>query len=142
MADRPAPVTDLAWSPEEARELGAGVLDLWTELLERLPDELVTRERAPLDTAAALALPVPEEPMPTEDVLAYLRELTFEQSLHMGHPAYFAGLKCARDQRLGVEVRERGVAGAGPVAIYASEEAHVVIRRGADMLGLGADVVR
>ena len=87
MADRPAPVTDLAWSPEQARELGAGVLDLWTELLERLPDELVTRERAPLDTAAALALPVPEEPMPTEDVLAYLRELTFEQSLHMGHPA-------------------------------------------------------
>src|ERR671912_2524813 len=75
MADRPAPVTDLAWSPEQARELGAGVLDLWTELLERLPDELVTRERAPLDTAAALALPVPEEPMPTEDVLAYLREL-------------------------------------------------------------------
>ena len=90
MADRPAPVTDLAWSPEQARELGAGVLDLWTELLERLPDELVTRERAPLDTAAALALPVPEEPMPTEEVLAYLRELTFEQSLHMGHPAYFA----------------------------------------------------
>ena len=65
MADRPAPVTDLAWSPEQARELGAGVLDLWAELLERLPDELVTRERAPADTAAALALPVPEEPMAT-----------------------------------------------------------------------------
>ena len=143
-------------------------------------------------------------------MLAHLRELTFEQSLHMGHPAYFAyitgagtvpgaaaeflaaglnqcsggyrlgpgaaeielhlthwlasrfglpegaggmimtggamanfvGLKCARDQRLGIEVRERGVAAAGPVAIYASEEAHVVIRRAADMLGLGADAVR
>ena len=59
-----------------------------------------------------------------------------------GAMANFVGLKCARDQRLGVEVRERGVAAAGPVAIYASEEAHVVIRRGADMLGLGADVVR
>ena len=81
MADRPAPVTD---------ELGAGVLDLWTELLERRPDELVTRERAPLETVAALALPVPEEPMATPEVLAHLRELTFEQSLHMGHPAYFA----------------------------------------------------
>ena len=210
MADRPAPVTDLAWSPEQARELGAGVLDLWTELLERLPDELVTREREPAETAAALALPVPEEPMATPEVLAHLRELTFEQSLHMGHPAYFAyitgagtvpgaaaeflaaglnqclggyrlgpgaaeielhltrwlasrfglpegaggmimtggamanfvGLKCARDQRLGIEVRDRGVAAAGPVAIYASEEAHVVIRRAADMLGLGADCVR
>jgi glutamate/tyrosine decarboxylase-like PLP-dependent enzyme len=210
MADRPAPVTDLAWSPAQARELGEGVLDLWTELLERLPDELVTRERAPVETTAALAQPVPEEPMPTADLLAHLRELTFEQSLHMGHPAYFAyitgagtvpgaaaeflaaglnqclggyrlgpgaaeielhltrwlasrfglpegsggmimtggamanfvGLKCARDQRLGVEVRERGVASAGPVAIYASEEAHVVIRRAADMLGLGAGCVR
>jgi glutamate/tyrosine decarboxylase-like PLP-dependent enzyme len=210
MADRPAPVTDLAWSPEQARELGAGVLDLWTELLERLPDEPVTREREPAETAAALALAVPEEPMGTPEVLAHLRELTFEQSLHMGHPAYFAyitgagtvpgaaaeflaaglnqclggyrlgpgaaeielhltrwlasrfglpegaggmimtggamanfvGLKCARDQRLVIEVRDRGVAAAGPVAIYASEEAHVVIRRAADMLGLGADCVR
>ncbi|HZB74681.1 MAG TPA: aminotransferase class V-fold PLP-dependent enzyme [Solirubrobacteraceae bacterium] len=210
MAHRPAPVTDLAWSPEQARELGGGVLDLWTELLARLPDERVTREREPAEVAAALALPVPEEPMPTEAVLAHLRALTFDQSLHMGHPAYFAyitgagtvpgaaaellaaglnqcsggyrlgpgaaeielhltrwlasrfglpegaggmimtggamanfvGLKCARDQRLGVEVRERGVAAAGPVAVYASEEAHVVIRRAADMLGLGADSVR
>ena len=59
-----------------------------------------------------------------------------------GAMANFVGLKCARDQRLGIEVRERGVAAAGPVAIYASEEAHVVIRRAADMLGLGADAVR
>ena len=59
-----------------------------------------------------------------------------------GAMANFVGLKCARDQRLGIEVRERGVRGAGPVALYASEEAHVVIRRAADMLGLGADAVR
>src|SRR5918995_2263530 len=210
MAHRPAPVTDLAWSPEQARELGGGVLDLWTELLARLPDERVTREREPAEVAAALALPVPEEPMPTEAVLAHLRALTFDQSLHMGHPAYFAyitgagtvpgaaaellaaglnqcsggyrlgpgaaeielhltrwlasrfglpegaggmimtggamanfvGLKCARDQRLGIEVRERGVRALPPAGIYASEEAHVVIRRAADMLGLGAGAVR
>ena len=101
MADRPAPVTDLAWSPEQARELGAGVLDLWTELLERLPDELVTREREPAETAAALALPVPEEPMGTPEVLAHLRELTFEQSLHMGHPAYFAYITGAGRSAIG-----------------------------------------
>src|SRR5215207_5207764 len=210
MATRPAPVTDLAWSPEQARELGSGVLDLWTELLERLPGEPVTREHVPEEGAAALALPVPEEPTPTPAVLAHLRELTFDRSLHMGHPAYFAhitgagtvpgaaaaflaaglnqcsggyrlgpgaaeielhltrwlasrfglpegaggmimtggamanfvGLKCARDQRLGIEVRERGVAAAGPVAIYASAQAHVVIRRAADMLGVGGDAVR
>ena len=56
--------------------------------------------------------------------------------------ANFVGLKCARDDKLGVEVREHGVAAAGPVGFYASEEAHVVIRRAADMLGLGAGAVR
>ena len=59
-----------------------------------------------------------------------------------GAMANFVGLKCARDQRLGLEVREHGVREAGPVALYASEEAHVVIRRAADMLGLGAGAVR
>jgi len=210
MARRPAPVTDLAWSPQQAEDLGTRVLALWTELLERLPELPVTREHTPAEAGPALALPVPEEPMPVEDLVAHLRELTFEHSLHMGHPAFFAyicgagtvpgaatellaaglnpclggyrlgpgaaeielhltrwlaarfglpdgaggmimtggamanfvGLKCARDQRLGLAVREDGVAAAGPVAIYASDEAHVVIRRAADMLGLGAGTVR
>src|SRR5215208_286256 len=210
MADRPAPVTDLAWSPQQAEDLGTRVLDLWTELLERLPSLRVTRERTPAEVAPAVALPVPEEPMAVEDLVGHLRELTFEQSLHMGHPGFFAyicgagtvpgaatellaaglnpclggyrlgpganeielhltrwlaarfglpegaggmimtggamanfvGLKCARDQRLGVEVRDTGVSAAGPVALYASTEAHVVIRRAADMLGLGAGAVR
>src|SRR5215211_1493427 len=210
MARAPAPVTDLAWSPQQAEDLGTRVLDLWTELLERLPSLRVTRERTPAEVAPAVALPVPEEPMAVEDLVGHLRELTFEQSLHMGHPAFFAyicgagtvpgaatellaaglnpclggyrlgpganeielhltrwlaarfglpegaggmimtggamanfvGLKCARDQQLGVEVRERGVREHGPVALYASEEAHVVIRRAADMLGLGSGAVR
>jgi glutamate/tyrosine decarboxylase-like PLP-dependent enzyme len=59
-----------------------------------------------------------------------------------GAMANFVGLKCARDQQLGLDVREAGVAGHVPVGIYASEEAHVVIRRAADMLGLGAGAVR
>jgi hypothetical protein len=42
MPDRPAPVTDLAWSPQHAEDLGGRVLVLWTELLERLPAEPVT----------------------------------------------------------------------------------------------------
>jgi glutamate/tyrosine decarboxylase-like PLP-dependent enzyme len=210
MADRPAPVTDLAWSPQQAEDFGTRVLALWTELLERLPELPVTREHTPAEAGPALALPVPEDPMAVEDLVAHLRELTFEHSLHMGHPAFFAyicgagtvpgaatellaaglnpclggyrlgpgaaeielhltrwlagrfglpggaggmvmtggamanfvGLKCARDQRLGLGVREDGVAAYGPVAIYASEEAHVVIRRAADMLGLGAGAVR
>ena len=56
--------------------------------------------------------------------------------------ANFVALKCARDAELGHDVREHGVREHGPVALYASTEAHVVIRRAADMLGLGAASVR
>jgi aromatic-L-amino-acid/L-tryptophan decarboxylase len=59
-----------------------------------------------------------------------------------GAMANFVGLKCARDVLLGHGVREDGVRGLAPVGIYASDEAHVVIRRAADMLGLGAGAVR
>jgi aromatic-L-amino-acid/L-tryptophan decarboxylase len=210
MPHPPAPVTDLAWSPADAHDLATRVVDLYTELLERLPDLPVTHNVTPAEAGAALALPVPEEPMPVDDLIAHLRELTFEQSLQVGHPAFFAyivgagtvpgaaaellaaglnpnlggyrlspgaaeielhltswlaerfglpagaggmimtggamanfvGLKCARDERLGIDVREQGVRAHDPVAIYASEEAHVVIRRAADMLGLGAGAVR
>jgi aromatic-L-amino-acid decarboxylase len=207
---RPDPVTDLAWSAERAQAFGGEVLGLWTELLTRLPDLPVNRELVPATVAPAVALPVPEEPMPVDDLVAHLRELTFEQSLLMGHPGFlayicgagtvpgaatellaaglnpclggyrlgpgaaeielhltrwlagrfglpegaggmimtggamanFVGLKCARDTKLGIDVREHGVRAHGPVALYASEEAHVVIRRAADMLGLGAGAVR
>ena len=210
VTDRPAPVPDLAWEPTRAKAFGAAVLDLWTELLERLRELPVSRELAPADVASALALEVPEEPMEPDALLAHLRELVFEQSVYVGHPAFlayivgagtvpaaaaellaaglnpnvggyrlspgasqielrltrwlagrfglpegagglvmtggamanFVALKCARDDRLGAEVREAGVAAAGPVALYASTEAHVVIRRAADMLGLGAGAVR
>jgi aromatic-L-amino-acid/L-tryptophan decarboxylase len=206
----PAPVPDLAWDPERAHAFGAQVLDLWTELLERLPELPVSRELAPAAVAPAVALPVPEEPMEDDALLAHLRELIFEHSVYLGHPAFlgyicgagtvpaaatevlaaglnpclggyrlgpgaaevelhltrwladrfglpagaggmvmtggamanFVALKCARDDRLGTAVREAGVGAAGPVALYASTEAHVVIRRAADMLGLGAGAVR
>jgi glutamate/tyrosine decarboxylase-like PLP-dependent enzyme len=210
MPHAPAPVTDLAWSAEQAHDLGTQVLDLWTEWLRELPSLPVTRQYTPETVAPAVALPVPEEPMPVADLVAHLRELAFNQSLHLGHPGFFAyicgagtvpgaatellaaglnpcvggyrlgpgaaeielhltrwlaerfglpegaggmimtggamanfvGLKCARDAGLGLAVREDGVRGHGPVGLYASEEAHVVIRRAADMLGLGAGAVR
>ena len=52
-------------------------------------------------------------------------------------------VKCARDAPAR-DRRPRGAASAPPgsVALYASTEAHVVIRRAADMLGLGAGAVR
>jgi glutamate/tyrosine decarboxylase-like PLP-dependent enzyme len=208
--DRPAPVTDLAWSAERAHAFGGELLGLWTELLERLPGLPVNQPRTPAETAPAVALPVPEEPLSDERIVEHLRELAFDHSLLMGHPGFFAyicgagtvpgaaaellaaglnpclggyrlgpgaaeielhltrwlarqfglpegaggmimtggamanfvALKCARDAALGHGVRERGVREHGPVALYASEEAHVVIRRAADMLGIGAASVR
>src|SRR5829696_1786631 len=89
----PAPVTDLAWSAERAHDFGAEVLGLWTELLERLPGLPVNRELTPAAVAPAVALPVPEEPLPAAELIAHLRELTFEHSLLMGHPA-FLGYIC------------------------------------------------
>lgn len=210
MPDRPAPVTDLAWSSAQAHDLGERVLALWTELLERLPELPVTTGSIPATAAPAMALPVPEDPMPVDDLVAYLRKLVFEHSLYLGHSSFlayicgagtvpaaatellaaglnpclggyrlgpgaaeielhltrwlagrfglpegaggmittggamanFIGLKCARDDGMGVGVRDRGVAGHRTVALYASDEAHVVLRRATDMLGLGADAVR
>ncbi len=58
-----------------------------------------------------------------------------------GAMANFVALKAARDKTMGYDVRERGV-GATKVAWYASAEVHAVVDRAADMLGLGAGVVR
>ena len=207
---RPDPVPDLDWDPARAHAFGTRVLDLWTEWLERMPELPVTRTFDPAEVRHALDLPVPEAPMAEDDLLDRLRELTFGQSVPVGHPAFsayivgagtvpgavtellaaglnpnlggyrlgpgaaeielyltrwlaarfglpdgaggmiltggamanFTALKCARDERLGAATRQRGVAAAGPVALYASSEAHVVIARAADMLGLGAGAVR
>ena len=59
-----------------------------------------------------------------------------------GALANFVALKAARDHRAGWDVRREGVAAGPPLAIYLSEETHVVSARAADMLGLGTDAVR
>jgi aromatic-L-amino-acid decarboxylase len=59
-----------------------------------------------------------------------------------GAMANFAALKVARDARCGFDVGAKGVGAGPPLALYASTEAHHVIDRGADMLGLGHQAVR
>ena len=59
-----------------------------------------------------------------------------------GAMANFVALKAAREHASGWDVRHLGVAAGPPLAIYASEEVHVVVDRAADMLGLGANAVR
>ena len=88
---RPAPERAFDWSPAEARELGDQALDIWTELLERLHDDLpVARNRSAADVADAITLPIPSEPMPTDDLIEHLRQVVFEESMYPGHPGFVA----------------------------------------------------
>ena len=58
-----------------------------------------------------------------------------------GAMANFVALKAARDARMGLDVRKEGLRGR-TIALYTSTEAHAVIDRAADMLGLGTNAVR
>jgi aromatic-L-amino-acid/L-tryptophan decarboxylase len=59
-----------------------------------------------------------------------------------GAMATFIALKAARDARAGWDIARQGARAGPPLAMYASDEVHVVNDRAADMLGLGRDAVR
>jgi glutamate/tyrosine decarboxylase-like PLP-dependent enzyme len=170
----------------------------------------VNRGRPAGEVRAAVAIDVPEEPMPDDELFSYLRDVVFEHATYPGHPRFmayvsgagtvpgavadllaagvnmnaggwmlspaateielhltrtfaswfglpsgaggiigsggamanFVALKAARDHRAGWDVRTLGVTAGPPLAMYMSEETHVVSSRAADMLGLGTDAVR
>jgi glutamate/tyrosine decarboxylase-like PLP-dependent enzyme len=87
---KPEPFRELDWEPKRARELGERALDLWQELLERLPDLPVNPGIPIEETKQALALEVPDEPMPLDDLVAHMREVVLERSMYPGHPAFLA----------------------------------------------------
>jgi aromatic-L-amino-acid decarboxylase len=86
----PEPFRDFDWEPKRARELGEAVLDIWEELLERLRDLPVSRYEGVDAVREAVALDIPEEPMPTEDLVRHLREVVLERSMYPGHPGFMA----------------------------------------------------
>ena len=206
----PGPVADLAWSPDRAREFAGDMVDLWTELIRRLPELPTGRPLTRDQVRAAVARPLPDAPTPPDELLAYLRALVFDYSTYPGHPGFvayisgpgtipgaaadllaaglnqnvggwrlspaateielhltrwfgerlglpdtaagmitsggamagFMGIKAARDDRAGWNIRRDGVAAGPPLTLYASEEVHDINARAADMLGLGADALR
>jgi len=88
---RPAPERALDWSSDEARAYGTQALDIWTELLDRLTDDLpVARNRSASDVSASVALEVPADPMPFDDLGDYLRHIVFDESMYPGHPGFVA----------------------------------------------------
>lgn len=88
MTERPEAFRELDWSAERARAFGEGALDVWTELLDRLPSLPVARRATESDVHAAVAIDVPDEPMPQDELLSYLREVVLERSMYPGHPRF------------------------------------------------------
>jgi len=90
VSQAPEPVRDLDWAPERARAFADGAADLWEELLRRLPELPVRRRWSAEEVRNAVAIPVPDEPMADEALLAYLRDVVFEWSAYLGHPRFLA----------------------------------------------------
>jgi glutamate/tyrosine decarboxylase-like PLP-dependent enzyme len=206
----PKPLPDLNWDAARAEAFTHRMTALWTELLATLPERRIAPGASGSAARAALALDVPDDPMPDDALFEHLRALTFDWAAYCGHPRFmayitgagtvpgaaadllaaglnmnlggwrlspgaseierclirwlsaafglpaeagglvvsggamanFTALKAARDHQLGYDVRRRGVAAFGPVAVYASDEVHVTTDRAVDMLGLGTDSLR
>lgn len=92
MSDRsvPAPVTDLAWTPQAARDLGERAVLLWEELLESLGSLPVGTRRTAGDVRRAVARDVPDGPVPLDELVEYLRTVALSESAYPGHPAFMA----------------------------------------------------
>jgi aromatic-L-amino-acid decarboxylase len=81
---------DLRWDDDRARTLGGHALDLWMELLQRLPSLPVARKWKELDVAKSLGLAVPEKPASMDAIKRHLREVVFDYSMYPGHPRFMA----------------------------------------------------
>jgi aromatic-L-amino-acid/L-tryptophan decarboxylase len=88
--ERPEPVRDLDWDPDRARELGEDAVELWVELLARLPELPVSREFRADELRDTLAIDVPDEALERGELLGHLRALMLENSMYPGHPGFLA----------------------------------------------------
>jgi len=86
----PPPVPDLDWDAKAARRFAERTVDLWEEWLERLPTLPVAGRVTEEEVREALAIPVPDDPMPEDELFAYLRDLTFDWSMYPGHPRFLS----------------------------------------------------
>ncbi len=87
---KPEPFRELDWDPKRAREIGERALELWGELLEGLRELPVSRYQGVDRVREAIAIPVPDDPMPLDDLIGYLREVILERSMYPGHPGFMA----------------------------------------------------
>jgi aromatic-L-amino-acid decarboxylase len=88
LATPPPPVPDLDWPAERAGELGRASVALWEEWLRLLPRLPVARRDSVEDVRKAVVLPIPEEPLGKDALLAHLRAVVLERSMYPGHPGF------------------------------------------------------
>ena len=80
---RPEPFRNLDWSPEQARALGEDALDIWTDLIRGLHEDLpVIRNSSAAEVRQSVALDIPEKPFPREELSDYLRRVVMEESMY------------------------------------------------------------
>ena len=80
--DAPPPVRDLDWDPERAHAFAGGIVEIWTELLASLRGgPVVPQGLGARQVREGVALDVPEEPMPADELVAHLREAVLDYSL-------------------------------------------------------------
>lgn len=87
---RPGPVTDLAWDAVRARAIGSEMVELWGELLERLPAMPVGGRASAAEVRAAVTRAVPDEPLSMKELVATLRAVALEHATYTGHPGFMA----------------------------------------------------
>ena len=85
-----APVTDLDWDADRARDFGGRVVGLWGELLEGLRSMPVGGRATAAEVRAAVTRDVPDEPLAIDELVASLRTIAFEHSTYTGHPGFMA----------------------------------------------------
>jgi aromatic-L-amino-acid decarboxylase len=90
MTERPEPRRDLDWDSGRARAFTDRTADLYEELLERLRDLPVTNRVTAGDVRDALAIEIPDEPTPDDELFAYLHDMVFQRSMYPGHPRFMA----------------------------------------------------
>ncbi len=74
--------------PEELRRLGHDVVDLLAEYLAGVEDRAPFPDIEPARLDELFDEPVPEEPMPAEDVLLEVCEKLLPHSTAVNHPGY------------------------------------------------------
>jgi glutamate/tyrosine decarboxylase-like PLP-dependent enzyme len=86
----PPPERELDWPPGRARDLTVRLLGIWEELLADFRGLPVARSHSYAEVRRALARTVPDDPLPLNELVEYVRQLVFEHSTYVGHPRFMA----------------------------------------------------